>query len=127
MIASDPAPTWEELIIEADVVFVGRAVATLPPSIVSDKDRVVFAVEQWIRGGAGEYFEAFEGGDSCTATFGVGTRVIFGGWSQEGELGQIVTSALDTNILDPTVYLADPPTTEQQRQLDYLKSMTDVR
>ena len=122
----DPKPSWEEMIDEADVVFVGRMIAILPEDEIEWRERALFHVEIPVKGEVGAQFEVAQGMNSCTRSFDVGSRVIFAGTTSVLDDGYRFTSARDTGW-DPTVNLSDPPTSEQQAQLDYLKTITEVR
>lgn len=70
------------------------------------------AVEVPVKGNVGSNFEAMQGsGGDCGIPFEVGDHVIFAG----------------DDIWDPTVFLSDPPTPQQQAQLDFLQTITEVR
>ena len=120
-LVKDPQPEWEHMIDEAEVVFVGEVIALLPRKEGDWGDHAVFDVESPIKGIETRYFVAESGANSCMASFQVGQRVIFAAKST-GLDGQLIFSADDTGYRqDPTVYLSDPPTTEQLAQLSYLK------
>ena len=109
----------------------GDMAQTEPP----DWDAVSFRVERWIKGhhrapigifGDG-FFEARQGMNTCFMSFRGGQRVIFGGKLLPNDAGQWVVYAEDTGGTNPTIFLSDPPTPEQQAQLDYLETITEVR
>lgn len=78
-VAYDPALTWQRLIDESEVVFVGTVIET-EPETEAGWGRAVFEVQNWGKGGAGPKFEAGQGsGGNCVLEFPVGARVIFSG------------------------------------------------
>ena len=118
-----PKPTWYEMINRADVVFVGRVVATCPET-AEGFGRAEFEVENWIKGGSGAHFAAAQGsGGNCVAEFQTGSRVIFvGNWMQLASAGGAIAVAESTGW-DGVVYLNAPPTPEEKAQLDYVESL----
>ena len=122
----DPRPSWEEMIDQADVVFVGKVVAILPETATGWGDRAVFQVDSRVKGDIGETFEAAQGMNTCQTEFRIGAWVIFAGTSLTADGGTQVTYAEDTGW-DPTVFLSDPPTPKQIAQLEYLKQVTEDR
>ena len=125
-ITYDPKPSWEEMIDASDVVFVGRVIAELPKDEIEWRDLVLFKVEVPIKGELGAQLEVAQGMNSCTRSFNVGSHVIFAGTTSILNDGYRFIWAGDTGW-DPTVSLSDPPTAEQQAQLNYLKTITEVR
>lgn len=122
----DPRPSWEQMIGEADVVFVGEAIEILPENMAGWGERVVFQVDIPVKGDIGERFEAVQGMNTCSAEFGIGARVIFAGRSLSTESGAHLTVADDTGW-DPTVFLSNPPTPTQIAQMEYLSQITEDR
>ena len=121
-LTKDPRPTWEEMINEADVVFVGTAVEIQPTASLDRGDRVVFEVELPVKGAVGSRFEHMQGASTCDHTFELGAHVIFAGRALSIEDGEMHIFVEDTGW-DPTVTLADPPTAAQVAQLQYLKQI----
>lgn len=102
--------SWEAQIDRAPVVFVGRVVEIAPSAKPGWPDRVLLDVELPIKGDVGASFEASQGsGGDCGKEFAVGQRVIFA-----GDL-----------IWDPTVYLSEPLTANQARQLAYVEAFAE--
>lgn len=121
----DPRPTWEAMIGEVDVVFVGKVVAIVPASTPGNSDRAVFAVDHRVKGEIGTSVKVTQGMNSCMEEFEVGERVLFAGRSVVAD-GVRITYAESTGW-DPTIFLSDPPTPEQAAQLAYLKQITEDR
>jgi hypothetical protein len=119
----EPRPTWEDMIDDADIVFIGEVVAIVPAENVDAGDRAVFQVEKAVKGGVEESVEAIMGMNSCNRSFEMGDRVIFAGdvWGNGPAL-----IARDSGW-DPTVVLDEPPTPEQLVQLDYLNKLAGGR
>jgi hypothetical protein len=122
----DPRPTWDEMIGQADIVFVGEVVEIVPRSMPDDADRAVFRVDRPVKGDMGATFNVAQGMNSCMEEFEVGDRAIFAGMSYVADGGVRVTYAESTGW-DPTVLLADPPSPEQLAQLGYLNHITEHR
>lgn len=123
-IIKDPLPSWEQMIDEMDVVFVGTAVGILPATKLSEGDTVTFEVEMPVKGGVGRQFEYTQGTSTCDHTFEVGAHVIFAGRTSETQGGEPLIFVEDTGW-DPTVHLSDPPTAAQMAQLNYLKQIAE--
>ncbi|WP_439600902.1 hypothetical protein [Devosia sp.] len=118
-VAFDPALTWQRMIDQSEVVFVGTVIET-EPETQAGWGRVVFDVESWGKGGSGSRFEAGQGsGSNCVLEFPVGARVIFSG-SPIIMGGPVLASDMGQ---DPTVFLNDPPTYEQSVQLNYVNKL----
>jgi hypothetical protein len=104
---SKPQPTWDESVAEADILFIGRVATILPSFRYGWSSRVIFLVEDWIRGENGVLFETEQGsGGDCRNEFLVGDRVIFAG----------------DGFFDPTFTLSAPPTKEDLRRLEFVRS-----
>jgi hypothetical protein len=123
-IVKDPQPTWEQMIDESDVVFVGTAVATRQTTSPDWSDTVVFAVELPVKGVGEAQFEFRQGTSSCDHFFDVGSHVIFAGRNL-GFLDGAPHIFVEDTGWDPTVTLTDPPTAAQLAQLNYLKQIAE--
>lgn len=118
-VIKDPRPTWEQMIDDADVVFVG-IVTDIAPESGASRGTVSFNVQTWAKGGPGAVSVSGQGsGSDCALEFSVGSRVIFAGNWVDG-----ILQADDTGW-DPTVFLDDPPTSDQQAQLDYVNKLAE--
>ncbi|UJW87366.1 hypothetical protein [Devosia sp. SL43] len=97
-------PTWEDKIVDAEEIFIGRVISI--QDNVNKEDEVVFSIETPIRGNLGPIFEALQGsGGDCGIPFEVGQFVLYAG----------------NAIWSPTEFLSDPLTTEQRRKLAFVK------
>lgn len=120
----DPKPSWEEMVEEADIVFVGRVISTSLADEQAPAGRALFEVEMPVKGEVGSQFDFVMGTSSCDQSFGVGDYVIFAGVI----LGDDASSVwARTSGWDPTVFLSEPLTPKQQSQLEYLKVVAKVR
>lgn len=118
-VAYNPGLTWQRLIDESQVVFIGTVIAT-EPETEAGWGRAVFEVQSWGKGGSGSRFQAGQGsGRNCVLEFPVGARVIFSG-SPITIGGPVLASDMGQ---DPTVFLDDPPSAEQLAQLDYVNQL----
>lgn len=120
-ITYDPKPTWEQMIDEVDVLFLGEVVAIMPgPTDIGPL--AAFRVDRNLKGGVGPRVKAVTEASSCTHGFEIGDRVIFAGDVYGTE--EDTYEARDSGW-DPTVVLSDPPTPEQMAQLDYVNKLAD--
>lgn len=122
----DPKPSWEDMIDEADIVFVGRVIAVSPAEPDYLAGRAIFEVEMPVKGDIAGQFDFEMGTSSCDVSFRAGSRVIFAGTRRVYDDGSQSIWVRDTGW-DPTVFLSDPPTPEQQAKLDYLKTINETR
>jgi len=118
-VIKDPRPTWEQMIDDADVVFVGIVTDTAAESDAG-WGRARFDVQTWGKGGQGAVIESGQGsGSDCVLEFSLGSRVIYAGHWVDGIL------LADDTGWDPTVFLDDPPTPDQQQKLDYVNNLAE--
>jgi hypothetical protein len=106
----EPHPSWEEKIALAETIFVGHVTAVEPIENAGGENRVVLSVDTKIRGDVGASLEALGGasdGGGCSIPFALGDRVIFAGDA----------------IWSPTIFLSDPLTAEQERQMAYVATL----
>jgi len=121
-IVKDPRPSWEQMIDEEEIVFVGTVVAVVPAKPADGTRRAVFRVEIPAKGDIGTEARAVMDMNSCNRGFSVGDHVIFAGAQFETNDPQPAYMATDSGW-DPTVYLDDPPNAEQLAQLDYVNKL----
>ena len=121
-IIKDPRPSWEQMVDEEEVVFVGTVDAVVPADPADGSRRAVFRVEMPVKGEVGTTARAVMDMNSCNRSFNVGDHVIFAGAPFETDDPQPTYMATDSGW-DPTVYLDDPPSAEQQAQLNYLNKL----
>ena len=124
-ITIDPKPSWEEMIDESDIVFVGRVIAVSPADDDALAGRALFQVEMAVKGEVAGQFDFEMGTSSCDASFRVGSYVIFAATSHVSDGGRFIW--VRDSGWDPTVFLSDPPTPDQQAKLDYLKTINEIR
>ena len=99
-----PRPTWEDKIVGAEEIFIGRVISIQDND--NNDDDVVFSVETPITGDLGSTFKTIQGsGGDCGIPFEVGQFVLYAG----------------NAIWSPTEFLSDPPTAEQRRKLAFVK------